>query len=164
MIESICKEMLEQRQYTNIQQVSHDYILFEATNNTIKVGVFLYKTEVFDNDNLTKLIQITNDNEMGHVIIVYDTKITPHVKNTLSQINTQKIELFEYKNLLFNPTKHSYVPNHRKLSEEESRNFLEKYGTQISKIGTEDPICKFLGFEKNDIIEIGNEYSMVVEL
>jgi DNA-directed RNA polymerase subunit H (RpoH/RPB5) len=164
MIELICKEMLEQRQYTDIHQVSHDYIIFEAMKNKTKVGVFLYKTEVFDNDNLTKLIQITNDNEIGHVIIVYDTKITPHVKNTLSQIHTLKIELFEYKNLLFNPTKHSYVPPHRKLSEEDAKVFREKYGKQISKISTEDTISKFLNFEKNDIIEIGNEYSMVVEL
>ena len=68
------------------------------------------------------------------------------------------LQYFQIKDLLFNPTKHHYVPPHRKLSTEESKEIMDKYliksKLQLPIILHTDVIAKWLGLKQGDIVEI----------
>jgi len=53
--------------------------------------------------------------------------------------------------------KHELVPQHRILTEEEKKKFLEKYGARpqdLPRISHKDPAVKAINAKPNDIIEI----------
>lgn len=73
-------------------------------------------------------------------------------------LENDTIQIFKFKNLVFNITKHSLVPKHEKVPEKEIKNLLLKL--MISKLSqfptllTTDPICKYYNFKVNDLIKI----------
>lgn len=109
--------------------------LVEKYNN--KLNIML----VFNNDNISlPLIQLLNK---------YDK---------LLQKKGGSIQYFHMKQLLYNPSKHSLVPKHTKLSQEESLEVMEKYmiksKTQMPYISHNDVMAKRLGLKQGDIIKI----------
>jgi len=68
------------------------------------------------------------------------------------------IQYFQINQLLFNPTKHKLVPEHRKLSTTEINEIMEKYliknKLQMPIIMHNDVIAKWIGLKQGDIVEI----------
>jgi DNA-directed RNA polymerase I, II, and III subunit RPABC1 len=62
------------------------------------------------------------------------------------------------KELMYNPLKHSLVPPHEKISEEESKEILVKYliktKSQMPVISRNDVIARWLGLRHGDIVKI----------
>lgn len=110
-------------------------------------------------------ILINKYNKKNNIIIVFnnDTISTP----ILSQLNKydklfQKtggiLQYFQLKQLMFNPTHHVYVPEHTKLSNEESIEIMQKYliksKLQMPVILHNDIIAKWLGLKQGDLVQI----------
>ena len=67
------------------------------------------------------------------------------------------VQIFCLDNLLFNITKHMFVPKMRILSVEEKQQVMEKYAAkpyQMPQILKSDPHAKFVGVKKGDLCEI----------
>ena len=80
----------------------------------------------------------------------------------LFQKNGGMLQYFQTKQLMFNPTKHEYVPEHIKLKEDEIVELMKKYMIRskldMSRIYPCDPIAKWLGLKHGDIDKI-NRYN-----
>jgi len=66
-------------------------------------------------------------------------------------------QLFDLRELQFNIMKHSLVPPHQKISKKEGLELLEKYKVtrnQLPLILRKDPVAKFLGLKRGDIVKI----------
>ena len=76
----------------------------------------------------------------------------------LFQKNGGMLQYFQIKQLMFNPTKHEYVPEHIKLKDDEIAEFMKKYMIRskldMSRIYPSDPIAKWLGLKQGDIVKI----------
>ena len=67
------------------------------------------------------------------------------------------IEPFSQEELLINVTKHELVPKHQILKESEKLDLLKKYrvkDSQLPKIQCEDPVSRYFGAKRGDIVRI----------
>ena len=166
----ICKELLIQRGYS-----------IESENNNIIVGIPL-QSAVEDEyykpsekicifiDNINNDFNVSKSSEyiiklrtinIIHCIIIYKEKITSVAKKITESINDFTIELFPSYELLYNITKHYLVPLHKKLSYDASKQFKLKYGVNIPVILATDPVSRFYGYKRKDIIEITRKTGFV---
>jgi len=154
-VRKIIKEMFSQRGYTDIKKENNKDI--SALKNTgEKIYAFTNILKKLNVSEIRKCISEIQKIKVNHAILVFEGIPTSAVKNVISnipQININ-IELFQADDLQFNITKHVLVPVHQVLTKEESKNFKEKFGTNIPVLLKSDPICKFYDFHKGDIIKI----------
>jgi DNA-directed RNA polymerase I, II, and III subunit RPABC1 len=67
------------------------------------------------------------------------------------------LQIFYVSQLMYNPTKHVLVPKHKKLTEAEKKQVLEKYNTkntQLPAIMKTDVIARWLGLRHGDVVQI----------
>jgi len=103
--------------------------------------------------------------KITRAILILKRGITTFAKRILSEManpaDTSKprriVELFEELELLVNITEHVFVPRHVLLNEEEKRVLLAKYKlkeTQLPRIQHIDPIARFYGLQKGNVVKI----------
>jgi len=102
--------------------------------------------------------RIKQDNFHKAILILHG-KLTPHAKQAISAINSliDRIEYFNETELIINITEHCLVPRHEVLLREDCKKLLEKYSikeNQLPRINKNDPIARYLGIEKNQIVKI----------
>lgn len=93
------------------------------------------------------------------IILILHGRLSPQAKQAISTINSlvDRIEYFNESELIINITEHCLVPRHEILTKEECKKLLDKYSikeSQLPKINKNDPIARYLGVEKNQIVKI----------
>ena len=153
----IILQMLQDRKYSIIQQ-TEDKIFYNTninyTNN--KCCLFLNITNKFTRSKLEEYMSVMVNDNLKHIIVIYDTVITPQAKKILQISKQNIIELFKIKDLIYNIINHKLVPKHIKLNvnSTEYKHIFKNYGYKLPKLLESDPISKYYFFKKNDIIEI----------
>jgi DNA-directed RNA polymerase I, II, and III subunit RPABC1 len=111
-------------------------------------------------DHITKFCIKLKEKNIPNGIIIISGSITSMARQKLKETNDSKlfhIELFEDKELIVNITEHELVPKHIILSDEEKQTLLKKYRlkeSQLPKILTTDPVARFLGLVKGQVVKI----------
>ena len=113
------------------------------------------------------LNSINDDEEINHIVFIFKEKINSNNEKNIKSLIAQhdektktniKVEMFEIKNLLFNITKHSYVPLHIVMSKEDSQEIYDRFSiknkTQLPIIHRTDPVAKYYDFKAGDLIKI----------
>jgi DNA-directed RNA polymerase I, II, and III subunit RPABC1 len=146
-----CKEMLEQRGFTVVQE-EEDVIMAQGDGGT-SVIVFSNRDSV-SIASIKDYVNFMNGCGIKHAIIVYKKTITPQAKKTIENITDMEIETFQEECLLFNITKHSLVPQHVRLTDLEAVVFKNMYSSKLPIIKTSDPVSRFYNFKSGDVIKI----------
>ena len=85
-------------------------------------------------------------------------KLTQQAKLRIMEINTHiPVETFSIGELVVNITKHVLVPKHILLKPEEKDQLLKRYRikpSQLPKIFITDPVAKYLGLKRGDVVKI----------
>ena len=91
------------------------------------------------------------------ILFVLKSKPSSIIKK-LETKGLYNVQIFYSKCLQVNPTKHSLVPTHIKISEKESTEVIKKYHllckSQLPILLQTDVICRYYNFKKEDIIKI----------
>jgi DNA-directed RNA polymerase I, II, and III subunit RPABC1 len=156
MIEvDICKDMLESRGCIIKEETENLLISVDKKGNDIYIFfVTLNKVNV---EIIKEYMKILNENSVNHMIIIYRNAITPAANKLIEHILESKdikIEIFLVNDLYFNITKHRLVRPHIKLNPVEKQKIIQKYSNKIPMLLSTDPVVKFHGFQKGDIIKI----------
>ena len=157
---SVNKEEYENDRNIIEFQTSNTTIIFALTKKLRKYVMDELKNYEGDtNDFITKygnkknVILIFNNDTVSQPVI---TQLNKYDK--LFQKSDGQLQYFHAQQLMFNPTKHEYVPKHIKLSEKEATEFMNEYMIKsklyMPIILHNDPIAKWLGLKQGDIIKI----------
>lgn len=159
MIEQVyktCIEMLKQRGYESIDHndddTSSSFMASNADGNRISI-IFIGDIKL----TVQHIRQYLGEMDIincTHCIIIHGNSVTPAAKKFAQDNEDKKVELFCESELMYNITKHSYVPKHTRLSSNESKEFKNKYGTNFPYMYSNDPVSRFYGFSRGDVIEI----------
>ena len=92
-------------------------------------------------------------------IIIIPAKITQQAKQKLQDISKEfPIEIFTVSELVVNITEHELVPKHTLLSEEDKKLLMQRYRikdpNQLPKILLSDPVARYLGLKRGDVVKI----------
>jgi DNA-directed RNA polymerase subunit H (RpoH/RPB5) len=160
---SLSKEDFESDKLVINVQTLNTTILYALSKNLRKNIIVELKEKLKDSDNIK---DFTNKyGGKNNVILVFNNEsISTAVKSQLNkydkifQKNGGHLQYFSSQQLMFNPTKHEYVPKHTKLTEEEVKEFMKEYLTRSKMhmhiILQNDPIAKWIGLKHGDIVKI----------
>lgn len=127
-------------------------------------GEILYLEYLLSNKKKSNYVEYLQENfkidaENNKVQVVFITKYKPN--STILGIQSHKqidIQVFWYKQLLMNPSKHVLVPKHIKILPEEHIEILHQYNIvskgQLPIILYTDAIARYYNFKKGDVIKI----------
>jgi DNA-directed RNA polymerase I, II, and III subunit RPABC1 len=91
-------------------------------------------------------------------IIILRVDITPFAKQAVQEMSEQfRIEHFKETELLIDITKHQLVPVHQVLTSNEKLELLKRYrlrDTQLPRIQPNDPIARFYGMKRGNVVKI----------
>lgn len=147
-----CLEMLEQRNYEIINKEEDQIVAVKPDG--IQVIVFLSDSLKFNVKNIQMYINIMNEMQIFHAIIVYKETITAFTKKAIEQSLEMTFEIFAVVDLQYNITKHVLQPKFECLTTEESTKFKKQYGNRFHTLRRDDPISRFYGYNRGDVIKI----------
>jgi len=99
-----------------------------------------------------------NEHKSIDMIIVLKSKPNNSILKLQKDKSYGDIQIYWCKQLQFNVTKHELVPIHKRLSEDEGKQILDRYSLtskhQLPVLLKDDIISKYYNFKSGDIIEI----------
>ncbi len=151
----ICLEMFNQRGYKVIEKDDEQILAVKKNGN--QVCAFMVNIPKFNVERIQEYIAIMKKMNVIHSIIVYKDNATPVAKKVIEETTDILIELFQEEEMQYNITKHYLVPQHELVFEKGRKNtkeFKEKYSDKFPILLKSDPISRFYGYNRGDIIKV----------
>lgn len=149
------KEMLNDRGYGDGMsriQTSDDIYMVVGHK---KILVYVCSMEKFNIDSVKYIIYHLQQANMTHAIVIYQNTITSSARKAIEYLQDYVLELFEVKELQYNPTRHRFYCPHTRLSKQDVASELSS--VKISSLPVllrADVISRYFRFVKGDIIRI----------
>lgn len=149
-----------QRYFTEFIELNTDNttVMFALTKDVLKDVATKFKEaatvmSVVESFNNTKnFIIVVNDapsSAMNNLFIAKDKELNTH---------GGMLQIFQLKELMYNPSKHELVPRHEKLNEASAKDFMEQYmlksRTTLPIIHKTEVMARWLGLRHGDIVKI----------
>ena len=100
--------------------------------------------------------QFLNERQLHSGLFVTGASVTSSALKAAANLPIA-VEVWPEQDLLVNITKHELVPKHILLAPEEKKALLERYRlkeTQLPRIRIEDPVAKYLGLRRGQVVKI----------
>lgn len=129
----------------------------DKTNKSIKIMVYwsILCNKLKKND-LQAIVNKSIITKSDKIILILKCQINSRITNVVSVLGNN-IQVFNIDSLKINITKHHFVPEHKLLSNNETKELLEYYHTDrnnIPGILITDPIVQWYNWKIGDIIKI----------
>jgi len=147
-----CLDILKQRECDIIDE--DDFSITAVKSDGNEICVFLINAPKLDVSRVKEYVTLLNYKNINHGIFVYGESITPYAKKVVEASEDMKIELFCEKELQYNVTKHRLVPTHERLCEKDAIAFKKEFGGKFGGILKTDPVARFYGYQRGDVIRI----------
>ena len=155
------KRVEHEKSYEKYTQKSGFVMSFihEETSEKLLVCFMNSNKPVVEQD-ITVILKKINEMKMKRGILVSNTKLLGSGEKIIKYVNSASeifLQFFMLSDLLINITHHELVPKHVKCSSKEKEVVMKKYRvkeSQLPKILTSDPMAKYLGLQKGDLVKI----------
>ena len=147
----ICMEMFLQRDYDIVEQDDERILAIKEDGSQICAFIPKLMTK-FNVECIQQYISMLKKMDIYHCVIIYKDSATPIAKKVVEDSCEILIELFNEEEMQYNITKHNLVPLHKLKYKKNSKECIEfsKYPVILKT----DPVARFYGFKKGDVIEI----------
>lgn len=156
----IITEMMQDRGYV-ITETESDKMLATREEDSHQVLIVFIDEPKLNINTVKDLVQILQENDLDHAIIIYNDSITASARKTIESIENITIETFLRTELQYNITKHRLQPDFKKCEGEEENEIKEKWGTKIPVMLSSDPIARFYHYLRGDIIRVTRKNGFV---
>jgi DNA-directed RNA polymerase I, II, and III subunit RPABC1 len=146
--------------FKDYENIFSSFVVANNKNNQDKILVYFCQEPKMSAKNFKSLIAYLEEIKIKHCILIISKSMTDPAKKEQSQITDYWIELFEQNELIVNFTKSIYSSAHFCLSNEEKQEFLTKNKiseSQLPRILCSDPVCRYYGIKRGQIIKIVTE-------
>lgn len=148
-------KMLCRRNFTFQEKLNEFTFLFyshEKNKHLILICFFSDKVGV---DCLKKHLKQSCNDKVKDYIIVYENQMTSTCHKIIQDLFQYHMEVFCLQDFTFDFTQLYYFIPHEKIKDHDKiRELEERYGNKFPIILQHDPVCKYFGFQKNDILKI----------
>lgn len=158
-IEEHADAVLRSRYFTEFIEIGTDKttVMFALTKDVLKE-----LTKELKDVDAQEVVSKYN-NTKNFIIVVNDTPSSANM-NVLNAVDKElnalggMLQIFQLKELLYNPSKHELVPKHEKLTEQEAKQCMEQYmlktKAQFPIILRTDVMARWLGLRHGDVVKI----------
>ena len=146
----VCREMFLARGYTLLSEQANErgYMIKGRTQQGRVVWACILPPEgKFNIEMLKSYYAYFESRHIKHVILVYNDGMTPSVRKAIHDL-PMRVELFEYRELMYNLLKHELVPKHVVVGHEPNNT------SKLPFLSRNDPVARFLAFRSGDIVRI----------
>ena len=173
-------KMLITRGYDEAEEYSLDYETFKQWAEEGETDIRAIKealTLIFIKEKKNVLVTWLSDAKLGEnlqlilskmgsnitrAIVIVDVGVTPSAKAIIKTLAKKKIyiDVFTITETQFNLIDHEYIPKHEIKTKKEKKSLLKAYGitqADMPHIKTTDPVIKYLGATKGQLIKITRE-------
>lgn len=155
--------MMRKRWEENLAQMMRDRGVADWRPSTADETVFLADqiliyfcpNEKFNIESVKYLVYQLNHHRRRHGIVVYHNLITSSARKAIDHLHDFVIEMFESREVLYNPTRHRLYCPHLRLEKDAVR--AELPHLQLSNLPIllrTDMIARYFHFLKGDVIRI----------
>lgn len=122
-------------------------------DNKLHIMIYLCRTEKFNIEGVKYAVYQLQQHRLKHVLIVYQNIITSSARKAVEHLQDYDVELFEKKELQFNPTRHRLYCPHVKIEKDDNEIPKEQI-LHLPVLLRTDVICKYFQFHRGDVIKI----------
>ena len=147
----VIREMMKDRGYMVWEDV--DPVVSICSRHNEKVMIYTSKTEKFNIEGVKYAVYQLQQHRLKHAIIIYQNIITSSAKKAIEHLQDYVLEMFEKKELQFNPTRHRLFCPHIRVD----KNSDEVPKDQIVNLPVllrTDVVAKYFHFHRGEIIRI----------
>ena len=148
---TVVREMMNDRGYTEWEEI--DPIVSICLKENDRIMIYTSKTEKFNIEGVKYAVFQLQQHRLRHAIIIYQNIITSSAKKAMEHLQDYALEMFEKKELQFNPTRHRLFCPHTRVD----KNSNEVPKDQISNLPVllrTDVVAKYFYFHRGEIIRI----------
>lgn len=130
-------------------------MVIELEDKIIYVYFHVAEKNLSKKEFVNLIERTTKEYENLHLIIITPSKLNQTLKKEIKKL--EHCEAFLTKELLFNITKHTLIPEMRMLNEKEIKKVIEKFrvpANKLPKFLLTDPIVRYYGGKTGDVFEI----------
>jgi len=141
-----------------VERESLTFLVQKKDDPADSLLVFFPADETVGVKPIRKYTERMSSQEVLKGIIVYQKNLTPSAQKVITQMAPKYlIEIFSDSELLVNITRHSLVPKHVVLTNDEKKMLLERYKLkelQLPRIQPSDPVARYYGLRKGQVVKI----------
>jgi len=108
--------------------------------------------------NITVITERMKDEAVTNAVLIVKVDLNPYAKQAVQEFSDSfRIEHFKEAEMLVDITKHTLVPKHVVLSENEKAELLKRYRlkeTQLPRIQVNDPVARYYGMRRGQVVKI----------
>lgn len=149
---TVIREMMTDRGYTVWEEVDPLVSICSRGEND-RVMIYISKTEKFNIEGVKYAVFQLQQHRLKHAIIIYQNIITSSAKKAMEHLQDYVLEMFEKKELQFNPTRHRLFCPHVRL-DKNSEEVPKDQITNLPVLLRTDVVAKYFHFHRGEIIRI----------
>lgn len=150
-----CTDIIMKTVHKTTQEPVLIFFLFMSHKKKGELEYLL--TTKITNEIANFVISSMESNGINHAIVVYEGQFSSIAEKTLRSTSERRIECFRRLSLMFNVTKHEWVPPHVRLTPKEKKNILGGRNLKdenLPIILRSDPVARWYGYKRGDLIKI----------
>mgnify|MGYP003337301957 CR=1 FL=1 len=146
---------MERRNLTYQHEYEKGIYLYQNNETGAPYFLILVFFDKMGTDHLKFYLHACESTVVRNIILIYQNIMTTNCLKVIQNLFQYDLETFSMNDFRYDITQlYYYVPHEKVIQPDIVHEIRQKYGTNLPTLLKSDPIVKYFGFRRNDIIKI----------